>query len=413
MTTLPNLCSAPPVVGHGSGALFHPRLGVIPDGDIPQSWASASATTSDGNEVRISVRLASPPATSFVKVQSAAAGDKLKPRLRLDPTSRVVAAHGDLLLICMPLVDDDSPSYSRRHQHDLFVFRACVGHPCWLRRVPHASYYYCRINNPLGIVSLPGGGGHFILADLQMYSSRYQLDPATGHLQEIACLVRYFSATDRWDFKAPLAMPYDGDALKPDHWRTDMCFCSSTDDKQTDNGSTAIMYWVDYHLGLLRCDVGNCAPMLRFIRLPEIESWNSYSFPAYMFLQGRMRPEAYRTASAYKGGTVIFVHVDNGLFGLHKKSGFTITIWALKMPEFEWHEVRVLQVDDELWQLPTFKDSPLPRWVPQFPMVSMRQEGVLHFILHEYPCGDDDWMITVDMHQKLLQSYENRIEAGW
>jgi hypothetical protein len=27
-----------------------------------------------------------------------------------------------------------------------------------------------------------------------------------------------------------------------------------------------------------------------------------------------------------------------------------------------------------------------------------------------YPSGKDDWMITVDMHRKLLQSYENRIK---
>ncbi|CAO2186584.1 unnamed protein product [Urochloa humidicola] len=242
---MPDLYSPPPVVGHASGALIHPRLAVIPDGDIPRSWASASATTSNGHEVRVSVRLACPPATTFVKVQSSADGiaDKLKMLLRSDPTSRVVAAHGDLLLICLPLVttgaeDDYSSPYSSsgRHQqiqHDLFVFRACVGRLCWLRRVPHAPHYCCWINDPLGIVSLPGD--HFILADLQLYSSSWELDPATGQPQEeMAALVRYSSATDRWDLKAPLAMPYDGDALKPSHWKTDKCFSflhrSHTDD---------------------------------------------------------------------------------------------------------------------------------------------------------------------------------------
>ncbi|CAO2190159.1 unnamed protein product [Urochloa humidicola] len=422
---MPHLYSPPPVVGHASGALIHPRLAVIPDGDIPRSWASASATTSNGNEIRISVRLACPPATSFVKVQSSADGiaDKLKMLVRNDPTSRVVAARGDLLLICLPLVaaaaeDDNSSPYSssarhQQQQHDLFVFRACVGRLCWLRRVPHAAHYYCWINDPLGIISLPGDD-HFILADLQLYSSSPELDPATGQPQEMAtaALVRYSSASDRWDL-TPLAMPYDGDALKPFHWRTDKCFSSSTDQTEAEC-STTIMYWVDYHLGLLRCDVGNSAPMLRFIRLPEIQSWKSYGIPSYTFLNSRMCPKAYRTAGACKGGTVIFVHVDNGLFGQRKKSGFTVNTWALKaVPEFEWREAGVLRVDDELWALPCFKDSPLPRWVPQFPMVSARQEGVLHFIMQEHTRGRDDWLITVDMQRKVLQSYENRIKTGW
>ncbi|WVZ78470.1 hypothetical protein U9M48_026176 [Paspalum notatum var. saurae] len=49
---------------------------------------------------------------------------------------------------------------------------------------------------------------------------------------------------------------------------------------------------------------------------------------------------------------------DNGLFGSLKRSGFSVTTWALKTtPEFVWEEMEVLQVD-----------SPLPRWVPHYPM---------------------------------------------
>jgi hypothetical protein len=81
----------------------------------------------------------------------------------------------------------------------------------------------------------------------------------------------------------------------------------------------------------------------------------------------------------------LFVHVDNGgFFGSRKRSGgFTITTWALnKIPpdEFVWHQVGVLRVEDELWRLQSFKDSPLPRWVPQFPMVSAKQEDVIHLV---------------------------------
>jgi hypothetical protein len=112
---LPHLYAPPPVVGHGSGALFHPRVAVIPDGDIPRSWASASATTSNGRDVRVSVRLELPPATSFVKLQT---GDELRP-LRCPI---VVAAHGDLLLIYVPLVIAGGPDPTSGE--DWFVFRA-------------------------------------------------------------------------------------------------------------------------------------------------------------------------------------------------------------------------------------------------------------------------------------------------
>lgn len=90
---------------------------------------------------------------------------------------------------------DDSSS-----GHDLFVFMACVGRP-WLRRVRQSAYLYGLINDPLGIVSLPGD--HFILADLQLCGWRSrEVDPATGQpRQDIAGLVRYSSATDRWDLR--------------------------------------------------------------------------------------------------------------------------------------------------------------------------------------------------------------------
>jgi hypothetical protein len=409
---LPHLYAPPPVVGHGSGALFHPRVAVIPDGDIPRSWASASATTSNGRDVRVSVRLELPPATSFVKLQT---GDELRP-LRCPI---VVAAHGDLLLIYVPLVIAGGPDPTSGQ--DWFVFRASrVGRP-WLRRLPHAAANYCftcSCDDPIGIVSLPGD--EFIIANLKLICMRPGVYPADDERKTKVMLMRYSSpapppptndewkmelmlyssANDQWDAKL-LAIPYyAGDALirQPFRWKAEK-FLASTETEGP------MVYWVDYqyHHGLLRCNVGDDAPELRFIPLPrEIQIFKHY-------------PEAYSAVGACKG-TVLFVHVENGgCFGSRKKSGgFTITTWALnKIPpdEFGWHQqVGVLRVNDELWPLPSFKNSPLPRWVPQFPLVSTQHENVLHFILQEYPSGKDDWMITVDMHRKLLQSYENRIK---
>lgn len=88
-------------------------------------------------------------------------------------------------------------------------------------------------------------------------------------------------------------------------------------------------------------------------------------------------PGAYRASN----GVIKFVDMDNGPFGRTKTCGFTITTWTLRTaPELEWAKDGVFQIDD-LWSLPEFRGSPLPRWVPVFPVVSKQDPGVHHFIL--------------------------------
>ncbi|RLN19958.1 hypothetical protein C2845_PM02G44250 [Panicum miliaceum] len=211
---------------------------------------------------------------------------------------------------------------------------------------------------------------------------------------ELPYLFRYSSATDLCEHK-PLAMPYDGDALKPFEWFTDKVLAAG--------GS--VMYWVDLHRGILHCDVAADCPEICFIRLPEIEIWKD------IVEQRRTFAEVNRTVGICKG-LVKFVDVDNGRFETRRqKTRFTVTTWVLnkmKTPA-EWMKVAVLRVNDEFWTLPNFQDSPLPRSAPLCPMVSAKDVHLFHFVLEEdklYRC--QDWMITFNMHQKLLHSYECR-----
>nr|CAB3497776.1 unnamed protein product [Digitaria exilis] len=231
---------------------------------------------------------------------------------------------------------------------------------------------------PAGIVSL---GDEFIVAGLRLIRTFEGMDRAalaegrrsvdvTGLKEvELAELFRYSSATDLCELKTLLAVPYDGDALKPFQWCTDQVLAA--------DGST--MYWVDLHRGLLSCDVAADNPELSFIRLPEIEVWKD------ILNHSRILPELNRTVGVCKG-LVKFVDVDNGRFETRRRTNrFTVTTWVLNkiaVPA-KWAKVSVLQVNDELWTLPNFRDSPLPQSAPLCPMVSSKDVRLFHFILEE------------------------------
>ncbi|RCV26430.1 hypothetical protein SETIT_5G244700v2 [Setaria italica] len=177
--------------------------------------------------------------------------------------------------------------------------------------------------------------------------------------------------------------------LYPLTWTTDKVF-----------SFRGFMCWVDYHHGILYCDVFSDLPELRFVQLPGIEIWDD----SHDYSYGRQMPVAYKTVEV-SNGVIKFVDVDNGQFGVKKSSGFCITSWTLRTPELEWEkDGDVLQVDD-LWSLEEFRDSPLPRWVPEFPVVSKHDSDVVHFVLRGPRSGAKAWVISVGTRPKLLKSY--------
>ncbi|EEE68823.1 hypothetical protein OsJ_27594 [Oryza sativa Japonica Group] len=73
---------------------------------------------------------------------------------------------------------------------------------------------------------------------------------------------------------------------------------------------------------------------------------------------------------------------------------------TLKLPLFEWEVDGTLQLEEEFWSLPSYQGSPLPRITPTFPVFSMHEADVLHFILDRPGYDDKCWVITVDIKNK-------------
>jgi hypothetical protein len=58
-----------------------------------------------------------------------------------------------------------------------------------------------------------------------------------------------------------------------------------------------LMFWVDYHRGMIYCDVFDDSPVLQFFQLPGIDIWDQ----DHDYTQGRQIPRAYRTVSVSRG----------------------------------------------------------------------------------------------------------------
>ncbi|XP_022682920.1 uncharacterized protein LOC111257425 [Setaria italica] len=293
-----------------------------------------------------------------------------------DPT--VLAADGDLLLIHTVVAIRDPPPF---YQDNFFVHRAHPVTPS-LRLLPQFGDWAAHARHT-GISCL---GGEFVVA--AFHSSIIRGEEGASW-DEVGVLSRFSSSTEQWEVKE-LPIPFDSDrGLYPLTWTTDKVF-----------SFRGFMCWVDYHHGILYCDVFSDLPELRFVQLPGIEIWDD----SHDYSYGRQMPVAYKTVEV-SNGVIKFVDVDNGQFGVKKSSGFCITSWTLRTPELEWEkDGDVLQVDD-LWSLEEFRDSPLPRWVPEFPVVSKHDSDVVHFVLRGPRSGAKAWVISVGTRPKLLKSY--------
>ncbi|KAL6656546.1 hypothetical protein ACP70R_004326 [Stipagrostis hirtigluma subsp. patula] len=368
------------VVGGVGWASFDDRV-ILADLAAASSSSSSMAavsTTSNGLEVRVSLRLAAPPAASYVELYT------------------------DACLHMVVAVRDDDPFDPPTD--NFFVYKADPDWP-WLRRLPSIGDWMGRPWHT-GVARLGGAGNWkgFVVADLQPRT----VYPHAGGMDEEAELFRYSSAAGRWELKR-LDMPHDPEkGLHPLCWETDAVFSLG--------GST--MCWADYHRGVVLCDVAAADPVLRFVRFPGIEIWDD-------FIDGRGLPAMYRTASV-RGGRLWFVDVDNGRFRQQARTTFSrrtgavitsrrtvITTWTLCTPELEWRKELTLQ-HGELLSQRRYRRSPLPRSLPGFPMIDMLQHDVIHFVVRRSWEDPENWMITVDMRNKCLKSYQlyqNAIEA--
>nr|CAB3449209.1 unnamed protein product [Digitaria exilis] len=380
MATTPSPAAAPAI--YTGWALFDPSVIITEEPVVPAGPTAASCLTSDGHDIRVSLRLADPPSASFVEMRTDA---DLHPLC----TPTVVAADGDLLLLLASLAD--SPS----HEHNFFVYKP---HPPSLRLLPHPDVYTGIVTRRRNVESEVEEEQEFVAAAFHT-----ELTDDEGSRDEVGKLTRFSSSTGRCEV-LNLSIPFDPTkGLYKYTWRTD---------KVVPFGD--LMCFVDYHRGILLCDVfaggdgGGGSPELRFVPLPEIEVWDD----KHNYCYGRGLPATYRTVGVTSHGVMRFVDVSDGLFGRRRDPfGVTITTWTLRStstaPEetMRWEKDAVLRLDD-LWSFDEFRRSSLPRWVPGLPAVCRHDpDAVVFALLNPKSIGADAWLIMVDLRQMELLSY--------
>jgi hypothetical protein len=132
-------------------------------------------------------------------------------------------------------------------------------------------------------------GKEFVVANLRTDDVDDDKSETESYV-EVAVLWLYRSGAEMWDTKQ-LDMPYDHVRLVEFEWATDTVFSFD-----------GFICWVDYHRGIMYCDVFSPKLELGFLRFPGIEMW-----------RGDRGPNMSRTVSVCKDH-LKFVTVDNGKF---------------------------------------------------------------------------------------------------
>ncbi|TVT99897.1 hypothetical protein EJB05_54709, partial [Eragrostis curvula] len=295
-------------------------------GPTDNSIGRVADKTSNGRDVRVS--LCSLAAPPSTSWVQLYTDDEVS----MNPT--IVSADGDHLLIHMIVADEGM--FKAKYPHNFFVYRADLDRPCLWPLPPPSG---CISSNHTGIAR--NGEG---------------------------------SRADRWEMKQ-IGMPYDEDAGLVEHgWETDAMF--SID---------GFIGWADYHHGIMFCNVFSPDPELRFLRFPVVETSHGY--------YERGRPTMYRTVSNCRGH-LLFVDVNNGRDNRcvirEYGSRCSIMTWTLRMPQLQWELDATLLPIQDFWSSPSYRDSHLPRTVTTFPVVSLQEANIVHFVVKA-------WVVTVDM----------------
>ncbi|KAJ1262069.1 hypothetical protein BS78_09G079100 [Paspalum vaginatum] len=374
----------------------------------------ATARTSTGRLIGVSLRLEAPPAVSHVRVH-------FPPNLRKEHCF-VIAAHDDSFLIDISFKDS---SFGDDTTSDYFVYAvsAAASAPP-RRRLPSLSLlppYYFSLPNPENHLSWQWHRGPFqyrlartstgllrhgeddelAVADLKIKSPDTCAEvrdnddtPTTTQAEAELLLLR----SGKWSAKRPPIRGWDSDqhAEALSDWEIGTILPV---------GDTTLC-WADVDRGLLFCDVFDESPVLQYVPLPA---------EAAEPLSG---PGSSRDVSVTGGSTVKFVSVVprcccGGVGSTHcqrSRHAYTINTWTLRMEDMVW--VMDGMVDaTELWDLDAYKG--IPRIPLDNPMVSMDDPDVINFLVHErrhverrhyYSCDRTAWLILVDTRRKAILS---------
>nr|CAB3489267.1 unnamed protein product [Digitaria exilis] len=355
----------------------------------------ATAFTTFGHPLHVSLRLAEPPAASRVCIQL--------PRGIETEWPTVVAAHGDSLLITIRLVKDMGP-YIQRSAPDFFVYNAGAAvdddaaprppslsllPPCCVTEETSARL---RSQDMLSYATYATGllrhsEDEFVVAELMLKEVSTTNTPGmvTPELLLFRC--------GEWIVKRPL-ISHDGRELR------ELPLWSTTDITGTVPAGDRQLCWVNLSTGVLICDnVFDENPRLHYVELP-VDPCHG-------------QPELYRNVCATAGGGALkFVNVYRrcccggvGVTDCQRSHGaYVINTWTLRMSDMKW--VKDAMVDaTELWALDAYKGLPC---IPlDHPDVSMDEPYVICFVLleiDEETYHQKSWMLMVDTRSKTIRS---------
>ncbi|KAL6658422.1 hypothetical protein ACP70R_004008 [Stipagrostis hirtigluma subsp. patula] len=385
----------------GSSAAAYPRWVLLEhfcrsnaDDDAPSLTDDlstlASARTTGGHPILVSLRLTAPPASSCVLVQL--------PGCVAEKYSIAAAAHGDSVLIQVVLEERYNECTA-----DHFVYNAGAAAadpplppslsllpPHFLTEeekdrlvLPPPTAPMQRQLNTSATGILRRGEDELVVAELEMAPVAKLLILRSGE----------------WSVKRPPVSRVGGDCWDvPSSWSTDTVVPVLG----------RLLCWVDLLRGIVFSDVFEENPGLRFVPLPKDPCFER---------------AFYRNVCATAGGaTVKFVNIfprcccgEAGTSFCRRSShAYVVHAWTLKMDDMTWVMDGMIDAT-ELWALDEYKG--LPRVELAYPVVSMDEPHAICFLLCEdfhVGHGDDTlWQIMVDMRSKTLRSVSRYPGGRW
>ncbi|KXG22386.1 uncharacterized protein LOC8068958 [Sorghum bicolor] len=366
--------------------------------DDPET-PSARSRDSNGDDVLVSLRLVAPPGASHLRLHYS----REEEAKMLNGTA-LVAAHLDSVLFrVVPPSSPINPFNSWCCYTDYFVCKAGPSGmsiygplpPCYKDAQRMAAQGHAQRSHMLDVrdIGLLRRGEDFAVADLKVLMPR----DSSSEPKE-AELFRYRSnaLTPQWEVKRILICQSDDKDHGLRWWTTDKVVSFEGN-----------LCWIDYHRGILFCDVFDDDPQLQYAELPVEPPKGDPTHPEF----GRAHPYVTRSLCVIEGGTLMFVNVTraDGEIASKRKlgSGFTITCWSLGTPlsskSIGWVKEGAMEAG-EIWsQYPIF-DPHIPCLSPEFPFVSLNEHSIIYALLceREYAAGRT-WVLVIDIKRKKLE----------
>ena len=199
----------------------------------------------------------------------------------------------------------------------------------------------------LGLIASPGGGGHYMVAELQ---------PIFG--SDEATLLCFSTEVGEWVEK-PVHYPLPPRPLSP------ICVVSH-------HGR---LWWVDLSWGVITCDPFADAPVLSFVPLPPRKALK-YGVDCAVL-------DKYRRVAVSRGKLrFVDMYKNRSSFGSAQ-----ISVWTLADPDSTEWTLEYEATFTEIWDDASYKAIGLPRKIPVLALIHPTNPDVVYFFLDEHLLG--------------------------